>query len=189
MLSISVPAPLRNCCLTIGNFDGVHRGHLQILKAVRRLADQLRAPAVAATFSPHPTTLLRPESAPPVITSISERTRLLLAAGMDHVAVLPVTPELLRMTAADFFSSILIDRFAARGVVEGPNFHFGRGREGTTALLSSLCLSRGLTFVEVQPLDDPGGMISSSRIRELLNAGQLRAAVHQLGHPLRVAGK
>lgn len=189
MPSISIPAPLRNCCLTIGNFDGVHRGHLQILKALRKLAEQLHAPAVAATFSPHPTTLLRPESAPPLITSVPERTRLLLAAGVDHVIVLPVTQELLQMSATDFFSCILLDQFSARGVVEGPNFHFGRGREGNTALLRSLCLTHGLTFVEVQPIDDTDGMISSSRIRELLAAGQLRAAISQLGHPLRLEGR
>lgn len=188
MPELSVPATLRNCCLSIGNFDGVHRGHLQILKALRKLADDLRTPAVAATFSPHPLALLRPDSAPPVITSVAERTRLLQAAGIDHVFVLPVTPPLLQMTATDFFSKVLVERFAARGLVEGPNFHFGRGREGNTALLRSLCATAGLRFVEVQPVDDATGMISSSRIREALAAGKLSDAVSQLGHPLRLTG-
>jgi len=183
-----VPATLRNCCLTIGNFDGVHRGHLQILKALRKLADDLRAPAVAATFSPHPLALLRPDAAPPVITSVTERTRLLEAAGIDHVFVLPVTPALLQMTATAFFSEVLVDRFAALGLVEGPNFHFGRGREGNTALLRSLCATAGLQFVEVLPVDDSTGMISSSRIRDALATGKLSDAVSQLGHPLRITG-
>lgn len=188
MPEFSVPAPLQNCCLTIGNFDGVHRGHLQILNALRKLADDLKTPAVAATFSPHPLALLRPNSAPPVITSVAERTRLLQAAGVDHVFVLPVTPPLLQMTATDFFSKVLVERFAAKGLVEGPNFHFGRGREGNTALLRSLCATTGLQFVEVRPVDDASGMISSSRIREALAAGKLGDAVGLLGHPLRIAG-
>ncbi|MFM7038389.1 MAG: riboflavin biosynthesis protein RibF [Planctomycetaceae bacterium] len=189
MLQITVPEPLRNCCLTLGNFDGVHRGHLQILSAVRRLADELLVPAVAVTFSPHPLALLRPGAAPSVITSIAERTRLLLASGVDQVFVLPVTPQLLQMTAVEFFDSVLLRGFSARGIVEGPNFHFGRGRDGNTALLTTLCQRSGVTFVEVPSLDDMMGMISSSRIRELLGAGVLSEAVHQLGHPLRVTGE
>lgn len=189
MLQITVPEPLRNCCLTLGNFDGVHRGHRQILSAVRRLADDLKVPAVAVTFSPHPLALLRPGGAPPVITSIAERTRLLLASGVDRVFVLPVTAQLLQMTAVEFFDSVLLTSFSARGIVEGPNFHFGRGRDGNAALLRTLCQRSGVTFVEVPSLDDSTGMISSSRIRELLAAGQLGEAVSQLGHPLRVTGE
>jgi riboflavin kinase/FMN adenylyltransferase len=189
MLQITVPEPLRNCCLTLGNFDGVHRGHRQILSAVRRLADDLEVPAVAVTFSPHPLALLRPGGAPPVITSIAERTRLLLASGVDRVFVLPVTAQLLQMTAVEFFDSVLLTSFSARGIVEGPNFHFGRGRDGNAALLRTLCQRSGVTFVEVPSLDDSTGMISSSRIRELLAAGQLGEAVSQLGHPLRVTGE
>ena len=189
MLQITVPEPLRNCCLTLGNFDGVHRGHRQILSAVRRLADDLEVPAVAVTFSPHPLALLRPGGAPPVITSIAERTRLLLASGVDRVFVLPVTAQLLQMTAVEFFDSVLLTSFSARGIVEGPNFHFGRGRDGNAALLRTLCQRSGVTFVEVPSLDDSMGMISSSRIRELLAAGQLGEAVSQLGHPLRVTGE
>jgi riboflavin kinase/FMN adenylyltransferase len=189
MLQISVPEPLRHCCLTLGNFDGVHRGHLQILSALRRLADDLQVPAVAVTFSPHPLVLLRPGGAPPVITGIAERTRLLLAAGVDHVFVLPVTNQLLQMTAVEFFESVLLQVFSSRGIVEGPNFHFGRGRDGNTALLRSLCERSGVQFVEVPSLEDSRGMVSSSRIRELLGAGRVSEAVYQLGHPLRVTGR
>ncbi|MGV2341374.1 MAG UNVERIFIED_CONTAM: hypothetical protein LVR18_47810 [Planctomycetaceae bacterium] len=124
MLQITVPEPLQNCCLTLGNFDGVHRGHRQILSAVRRLADDFKVPAVAVTFSPHPLALLRPGGAPPVITSIAERTRLLLASGVDRVFVLPVTAQLLQMTAVEFFDSVLVTSFSAQWHCGGAKFSF-----------------------------------------------------------------
>jgi riboflavin kinase/FMN adenylyltransferase len=189
MSSIQIPASHQSCCLTLGNFDGVHRGHQQILNALRELAAELDAPAVAATFDPHPLSLLRPDAAPPVLTSIQERTRLLAAAGVDGVCVLPVTPDLLQMSAREFFTEILLGRFHARGIVEGPNFHFGRNREGNTALLKTFCEQADVRFVEVPALDQGHGMISSSRIRDLLVAGQLRDANKLLGHPLRLHGE
>lgn len=188
MSSFQIPASHRHCCLTLGNFDGVHLGHRQILDALRQLADELEAPAVVATFDPHPLCLLRPEAAPPVLTSLQERTRLLAAAGVDSVCVLPVTSEFLQMTAREFFTDILLGQFAARGLVEGPNFHFGRGREGNTELLRQFCAEAGVRFVEVPAVADSSQMISSSRIRELLVEGRLATALELLGHPLRLHG-
>lgn len=189
MSSLQISASHQSCCLTLGNFDGVHRGHKQILMALRQLATELDAPAVAATFDPHPLSFLRPDAAPPVLTSIQERTRLLAAAGVDGVCVLPVTPELLQMSAREFFTEILLGSFQARGIVEGPNFHFGRNREGNTELLRSFCEESGVRFVEVPAVDQGHGMISSSRIRDLLVNGQLREATELLGHPLRLHGE
>ena len=189
MSSIQISASHQSCCLTLGNFDGVHRGHQQILNSLKQLAAELDAPAVVATFDPHPLSLLRPDAVPPVLTSIQERTRLLAAAGVDGVCVLPVTPELLQMSAHQFFTEILLDRFQARGIVEGPNFHFGHNREGNTTLLHKLCQQSAIRFLEVPALDQGNGMISSSRIRELLLAGQLHLATELLGHPLRLHGE
>jgi riboflavin kinase/FMN adenylyltransferase len=185
-LSVSPTAQLG--CLSIGNFDGVHLGHVLMLKALKELAVELHAPAVVVTFDPHPIAVLRPEFTPPVLTTITERVSLLRAQGADEVVVLPVTRSLLQMSAAQFFSEVVELRFRALGVVEGPNFHFGHDRLGDVNLLCQLCSNAGVHCRIVSSHDVDGCMISSSRIRELLCSRALAAAVKLLGHPYRLTG-
>lgn len=186
--SISVPAAAKRGCIAIGNFDGVHRGHTAMLNRLRQIADQCHSPAIAVTFDPHPIAVLRPEFTPPLLTTLPERTRLLESAGADHVVVLPVTGSLLEMTARDFFEEIVIRQFEACGIVEGPNFRFGRDRHGNAELLASWCLQRHLVCEIAESVSNGDEMISSSRIRELLCARALRNAVELLGHPYRMTG-
>lgn len=181
------PAALRGC-IAIGNFDGVHRGHVAMLGSLRLLADKMNSPAVAVTFDPHPVTILRPEFTPPVLTTIRERSSLLHAAGADHVVVLPVTKDLLQMTSEQFFSDVIVKQLQAIGIVEGPNFHFGRDRQGDVQVLEELCERHGIDCQIVEPVDHDGQMISSSRIRELLCIRELGQAVDLLGHPYRLTG-
>src|SRR5438132_11192586 len=120
----------RGGAVAIGNFDGVHRGHQALLAEVRRRAQALPGPAVAVTFHPHPLELLRPQQFQPLLTTVACRAELMQECGADHVVVFATTPGLLQLSAADFFERVLGAGLDARVLVEGPNFGFGRNREG-----------------------------------------------------------
>jgi riboflavin kinase/FMN adenylyltransferase len=188
ILDFHVPESACEGCITIGNFDGVHRGHASMLQQLRSLGREISGPAVAITFDPHPIAVLRPEFTPPVLTTIEDRKRLLRQAGADEVIVLPVTSGLLEMTAEQFFRDVIVGKFRAQGVVEGPNFHFGKDRRGDVDRLQELCRSQGIQCHIAKSFDDAGSMISSSRIRELICARAMTAAVELLGHPYRMSG-
>lgn len=188
ILDFHVPESACEGCIAIGNFDGVHRGHASMLQQLTSLAREISGPAVAITFDPHPIAVLRPEFTPPVLTTIEDRKRLLRQAGADEVIVLPVTSGLLEMTAEQFFRDVIVGKFNARGIVEGPNFHFGKGRRGDVDRLQELCRSQGIQCHIAKSFDDAGSMISSSRIRELICARAMTAAVELLGHPYRMSG-
>lgn len=188
MISLQVPSDLLGGCISIGNFDGVHTGHATMLRALKELATSLSKPAVAVTFDPHPIVLLRPEYAPPVLTTPEERIRLLKQCGMDGVVVLPVTWELLEMSPLQFFNDVIQHGFQATGIVEGPNFQFGKDRAGTVATLKELCTSADMNFRVAQAVEDASQMVSSSRIRTLLTERALSQAVKLLGHPYRLTG-
>ena len=123
---LHVPDNALNGVVTVGNFDGVHCGHQQMLKSLGEIAAEYSARAVVVTFDPHPLSLLRPEAPLPRLTTIERRTALLREYGADEIVVLPVTKALLQMTADEFFARVLVERLSAAGVVEGPNFRFGR---------------------------------------------------------------
>ncbi len=183
------PAECRRGVVTIGNFDGVHRGHRALLDTTRRLAKELDAPAIAVTFDPPPLQLLAPERLPPQLTTILQRIDWLARNGADEVLVLHTTFEMLELTAEQFFQQVLIDRLAVRGLVEGYNFRFGRGRLGSVETLRQLCAEAGVAFIEVPALQWNGEVPSSSRIRELLNLGQIRQANDLLGRRYCVQGQ
>ena len=185
---LHVPQNALNGIVTVGNFDGVHRGHQQMLKTLREIAAEHSAPAVVVTFDPHPLSLLRPDAPLPRLTTIERRTTLLREYGADHVVVLPVTKQLLQMTAEAFFDQVLVKQLSAAGIVEGPNFRFGRDRGGDVHHLANLCQGNDVAFRVIQPVDDEGQMISSSRIRNLLSEGRLCDAVAMTGHAHRISG-
>jgi riboflavin kinase/FMN adenylyltransferase len=182
------PARCREGALTIGNFDGVHRGHRVLLAELRKQAEASGGPAVVLTFDPHPMQLLRPDKFQPLLTTVDDRAELLQANGAEHVVVLRTTPELLHLTANDFFARVVCNSFAARAVVEGVNFGFGRNREGTIQTLEQLCQAAGLGFVSVPPLQQEGVTVSSSRIRQVLLVGNVSTAAQLLGRNYRIRG-
>ncbi len=114
--------------LTIGNFDGVHLGHVAMLGQLKELSRQLGLPAVVVTFDPPPLAILAPERLPPRLTTAEQKVSLLRAQGVDEVIVWPASRELLSLTAEQFFEQIVCDQLQCRGIVEGPNFCFGRAR-------------------------------------------------------------
>lgn len=187
-VELQVPDSALQGVVTVGNFDGVHRGHQQMLKRLRETAEKQSARAVVVTFDPHPMSLLRPGAPMPRLTTIPRRTELLRQYGADEVVVLPVTHELLLMTPDEFFRRVLVRRLSAATVVEGPNFRFGRDRSGDVHHLRDLCRQADIDFHVIQPVADEGRMISSSRIRTLLSNGSLREAVAMTGHAHRISG-
>jgi len=182
------PDDCREGALTIGNFDGVHRGHAALLAELRRQARALDRPAIALTFDPHPLDLLRPGQAPPSLTTPEDRARLLHEAGADHVLVLRATRELLALRATEFFAQVIQERLATRALVEGANFGFGRGREGDVETLARLCAPADIRLTVVPPVFLDGVEVSSSQVRSYLTAGSVREAAALLGRPYRLRG-
>jgi riboflavin kinase/FMN adenylyltransferase len=182
------PADCRGGAVSIGNFDGVHRGHATLIGELRRQAQAVTGPAVVLTFDPHPLQILRPEKFLPQLTLLRDRIENLNALEADQVLVLKVTPDLLQLRAAEFFNRILREGLAARAVVEGFNFGFGRDREGNVETLTSLCREHGIALSVVPPLLVDGVPVSSSRVRNCLTSGDVRAAANLLGRPYRLRG-
>lgn len=182
------PGDCRRGAVSIGNFDGVHRGHAALLAELRRQADALGGPAVALTFDPHPIELLRPELAPPRLTTTEDRSQLLLKLGADCVLVLRATHELLALRAKEFFAEMVQKRLQAQALVEGTNFGFGRGREGDVGALAELCGPAGIRLTVVPPVLLDGIEVSSSRVRAALTTGNVREAASLLGRPYRLHG-
>jgi riboflavin kinase/FMN adenylyltransferase len=182
------PEVCRRGAVSIGNFDGVHRGHAALLAELRRQADALGCPAVALTFDPHPLQLLRPGPQPPPLSTLADRARWLHDLGADHVLVLHTTPDLLALRAVEFFDEVLRKRLAVRALVEGVNFGFGHGREGDVHTLERLCRPAGIALAIVPPVLLDGEEVSSSRIRTALLGGAVEEAARLLGRPHRLHG-
>lgn len=183
-----LPVEFTGGIVTIGNFDGVHRGHQEMLAVLERVAGDAGAPAVVMTFDPHPLELLRPDDVPPRLTTSRRKSELLAEYGVDVVLAYPTDRALLALTPAEFFLQIVRNRLGARGLVEGPNFCFGKDRAGNVDTLRGLCDEAGLSCEIVTPVVVAGDLISSSRIREQIAAGNVEAAADWLGHHYRITG-
>ncbi|MFO0528418.1 MAG: bifunctional riboflavin kinase/FAD synthetase [Planctomycetota bacterium] len=184
------PSELRGGALTIGNFDGVHRGHKHVMQRLKQHAAAVNGPAIVFTFDPHPARLLRPEHSPPPLTWIDRKAELLSELGVDAVVAYPTDLALLQLEYADFFHKIVLERIGARARVEGPNFYFGHDRHGDVQKLAELCTDYGLALEVVQPKLETSGeeMISSSRIRRLIGSGDVAGAGRLLTQPYRIRG-
>ncbi len=174
--------------VAVGNFDGVHLGHAAIVQRLRAAAERLRVPAVAFTFDPHPASVVRPGAAPPPLTTPDRRAELLLDLGVDAVLVQPTDARLVGLEAEAFYATILRDSLRARALVEGEDFHFGARRRGDVGLLGTLCHQDGIPLDVVPPVLDAGRPVSSSRLRELISAGDVAAAARLLTSAYRITG-
>jgi riboflavin kinase/FMN adenylyltransferase len=184
----ALPDRVRGAYVAVGNFDGVHRGHSRLIARLRANAEAAGAAALALTFDPHPVLLLRPEEAPVPLVWLERKASLLEESGATEVGVFRTGPWLLGLTAREFFDRVIVDRLGARGMVEGPNFAFGRDRGGDAALLAGWCRAAGLGFEEVEPTVVEGELVSSSRIRRSLAQGRADEACRLLGRPHRLRG-
>jgi len=185
------PTPARGTVVTIGAFDGVHRGHRAVFATLRSHAERLGCETAVVTFDPHPATVVRPESAPKLLTSLEQRLELIAEAGVDQTVVIHFDEERSREPAADFVHEVLRDCLQAKAVVVGENFHFGRDREGTIDLLRKLGADLGF---EVHPLplvprhDGVAEAVSSTAIRRALDGGDVALAARLLGRPFELRG-
>lgn len=180
--------PLTAAVVSVGNFDGVHLGHAAIARRTSGMARSVGLPALAATFDPHPATILRPAAAPQPLTTIDRRALLLLDQGFDAVAVLAADAELMSLDPEAFYVDVLRGELAAQGIVEGSDFRFGAGRRGDIAFLRRRGSDDGLLVEAVDPVIADGAPVSSSRIRQLLIEGNVRSAARLLTAPYRLRG-
>jgi riboflavin kinase/FMN adenylyltransferase len=185
----------KSTVLTIGNFDGVHRGHQDILKAARQTADRLGVSLSLMTFDPHPATVLHPDRAPGVLTPLSLKAHLLESFRVDTLIVIQDSLRLLNLSPRDFVDTFLMARLAPKALVEGPNFTFGYGRSGTINTLRELGAQRGfdvieVPFTQIQPRGESRKLAcSSSLVRQWLDQGQVAGAAEILTRPYRLIGK
>jgi riboflavin kinase/FMN adenylyltransferase len=184
-----VPADFGPCAITIGNFDGVHRGHRQIMQRVRAIARAHGWKAAVLTFDPHPSKLVAPARAPQLLTTPEHRARLILEQGIDEVLILPFTPEIAKLTPEEFVRNILTGKLNARAVLVGDNFRFGNRAAGDARTMEVLGHQYGFTTEIVKAISWRGRIISSSEIRRLIEAGDVSLACRLLGRPYLLDGR
>ena len=185
--SIARDAP--SAVVTIGNFDGVHRGHQALVKAAHDRAAAGHEACLALTFDPHPAAVLNPERAPLCLVTGPQKAELLAALGVDVLAVLPFTSALASLSPADFAAGVLVGALSARSVVVGEGFRFGMSRAGDVTELERLGQELGFDVVAVPAVRQDGARVSSTRVREGLLAGDVTAAAALLGRPYFVEGR
>ncbi|MEO9324855.1 bifunctional riboflavin kinase/FAD synthetase [Nocardioides sp. C4-1] len=173
--------------VTIGNFDGVHRGHRAVIARARQRADELGVPLVTVTFQPHPMAVLRPEHAPSMLSTLDERAALLADAGVDHVLALPFDLDVAAWSPQQFVDRVLVEGLRARAVVVGANFRFGHRAAGDVAFLAAAGEVAGFT-AEGVALDGGPQVWSSTYVRTCLAAGDVAGAAEALGRPFSVRG-
>jgi len=184
----------KGCVLTIGNFDGVHIGHQEILTAAKKAASAKRAELIALTFEPHPVAILFPEKAPGVLTPLELKKHLLAECGVDCLIVLKDSQELLSLSPADFVERFLVRNIQPGAVVEGEDFNFGSGRTGNIHMLRNLGREKGFEVVVVAPKQTRLSIghavrVSSTIIRNLLESGKAADAAIALGRPYCLIGR
>ncbi len=193
-LPSGLPADGMGTVVTIGTFDGIHRGHWEVLSEIRRRAEVTGRRSVLATFHPHPLTIVRPELAPPMLTTPVEKKEILAESGLDYAVFLPFTPVLAQYTPRRFVEEILVGRLGVKELVIGYDHHFGRGRAGDAETLRALGSELGFEVDVVGPVGAGGAEeagehpISSTGIRRSLLAGDMVSAGEALGRPYSLRG-
>src|SRR4051812_28106208 len=185
------PWPRGRAVITIGAYDGVHLGHLAVISEVRRRAAESGAKAVVATFDRHPASVVRPESAPKLLTDLDQRLELLQASGVDAAVLITFDEVRSNESPADFVQEVLVDCLRTRTVVVGDDFHFGRHREGNVSLLRELGASDDFDVCPVQLVARVDGVdepVSSTAIRRALAGGDVEVAESMLGRPFEARG-
>jgi riboflavin kinase/FMN adenylyltransferase len=183
-----VPSDLGRTVVTIGNFDGMHLGHQHVVRRAREVAGEVGVDhVVAVTFDPHPIAVLRPEHAPPTLTTIDDRLRLLGEAGVDDVLVIPFSREVAAWTPQEFIERILLDALHVKAVVVGANFRFGNRAAGDCNLLRTAGAEHDFVLEEVS-LDGGPQVWSSTYVRTCLATGDVAGAAEALGRSFTTHG-
>ena len=174
--------------LALGNFDGMHRGHMKIIERVRRCAEERGASAVAMTFDPHPSRVVRPDKAPPLLMTQPQKLEALARAGIHGVAVVRFTSELSRWDPEAFVRTVLVEWLHVAEVWVGTNFLFGRDRSGNFSLLRTLGARYGFRAEKIDPVRYKEFVVSSTRVRRLISEGRVDEAGALLGHHYVIDG-
>jgi riboflavin kinase/FMN adenylyltransferase len=182
------PARWQQPVLALGNFDGMHRGHLKIIERVRRGADERGATSVAMTFDPHPSKIVRPDKAPPLLMTNQQKLEALKRAGMQGVAIVRFTSELAQWDPETFVRTVLVEWLHVAEVWVGANFLFGHNRAGTFSMLRSLGARYGFRAEKIDPVRYKDFVVSSTRIRRLITEGRVDEAGALLGHHYAIEG-
>jgi riboflavin kinase / FMN adenylyltransferase len=182
------PAWLVHPVLALGNFDGLHRGHLKIVERVRRGAAEHGGTPMAMTFDPHPSRIVRPDKAPPLLMTKAQRLEALDRAGIAAVAVVRFTPELSHWDPETFVRTVLVDWLRVSEVWVGANFLFGHDRSGNFSTLRTLGQRYGFRADKIDPVRYKEFVVSSTRIRRLVAEGRMDEAGALLGHPYYIDG-
>jgi len=183
-----IPDSLAGAIIALGNFDGFHRGHQAVAGEALAWARAEGRPAIIATFDPHPVRHFAPDAPPFRLTTLDQRRELFEAAGADAMLVFAFNAELAGTTAEDFVTRLLGQRFRAAGAVTGEDYTFGKGRGGNVAVLREIGGACGIGVRSVGPVNEEGHIVSSSRIREALKAGDCGTATHLLTRPFAIRG-
>jgi len=179
---------MQDTVVTIGNFDGVHRGHREIFRQLISCGLRRGLQSVVVTFEPHPLKILSAETTPPMITTFVQKVALIASAGVDCLVVVPFTAEFAQMTADDFVRNLLCDSLGMRHIIIGHDYAFGKGREGNFATLERIGAEKGYTLEDVEPVGEEGVVFSSSLVRRLISAGDMEAASGALGRYYMISG-
>ena len=183
-----MPTDLRGSVVALGNFDGFHLGHQAVAGEAIAQAKAAGRPAIVATFDPHPVRYFVPDAAPFRLTSLDQRQHLFAAAGADAMLVFDFDASLAATTAEDFIAKLLVGHLGVSAVVTGEDFTFGRSRGGNIDVLRESGAAHGLGCTAMGPVSDDEGVISSSRIRDALQAGDCDTATRLLTRPFSVEG-
>ena len=189
---LSAPVwPGQRSVLTIGVYDGVHLGHQAVIRQVRRLASESSAKSVVVTFDRHPASVVRPESAPKLLTDDDQRMELLRATGIDATAIVTFDEAQAAESPTSFVERVLVGALGVRTIVVGEDFHFGAHRAGNVALLRELGLTHDFTVVPLELINREDGVdepVSSTAIRRALAGGNVALACSMLGRPFEARG-
>ncbi|MFN8572728.1 MAG: bifunctional riboflavin kinase/FAD synthetase [Gemmatimonadaceae bacterium] len=185
-----LPSHVERTAITVGSFDGVHRGHQDVFARLLARARALGVPSLLVTFDPHPLEVVNPSAAPPLLTVGDEKLEVLAESGVEYVAVLPFTPALARLEAAEFVDEVLIGRFRMHDLLMGHDHGFGRNRTGNLEVMRALGQARGFAVDVVPPVAvGDGPPISSTAIRRSIAGGDLARARSALGRPYAIGGR
>ncbi|MBI5846986.1 MAG: bifunctional riboflavin kinase/FAD synthetase [Nitrospirae bacterium] len=183
-----ITRPFTNSVITLGNFDGIHLGHQELVRMVMKRAQEIQGQSMVVTFRPHPLKVLAPDKCPPLISIYEEKIELFKKLGIDVLVKIPFSLHFAEMSPREFVKKILCDLLGTKEIFVGCNYRFGKGREGTTETLKQMGEEFGFRVNEVEQIFLKSELISSTKIRQLLRAGEVEHAAELLGRPYAITG-